>query len=172
MSLAVHEVGWTAPCFGAHMNQSVISRRLRPRRGFSLLEMLTVVVLIGLLASISIGKTRDILTQNRVYRASTVIQTNVEVAWALAARNRRPIRISWNATKRQMSITDRAGTSFQRTVLGQEAYGLPPGSVTFVPDTIEVFPNGLANSDLLITLSTTGVTKKVRVSRAGLVQQQ
>jgi hypothetical protein len=41
-----------------------------------------------------------------------------------------------------------------------------------LPDTIEVFPNGLAYNELLITLSTTGVTKKVRVSRAGLVQQQ
>lgn len=153
------------------MNQSVLSRRLRLRRGFSLLELLTIVVIIGVLASISIGKTRDILTQNRVYRASTVVQTNVEVAWALAARNRRPIRISWDAAKQQMSITDRAGTSFRRAVLGQDSYGLPAGSVTFVPTMIEVFPDGLADNELLITLSTTGVTKKVRVSRAGLVQQ-
>jgi Tfp pilus assembly protein FimT len=136
-------------------------------------EMITVLVLIGILASISIGKMRDVMTQQRLYRASNIVQTNVEAAWALAVRNRRPIQISWNAANRQMRVTDRgATTTFLRASLGQDPYGLPPGSVTFSKDTLEVYPNGLANDTLLITLSSTGQTKKVWVSHAGLVQQR
>jgi prepilin-type N-terminal cleavage/methylation domain-containing protein len=155
------------------MKSTVLTRRARLRRGFSILELITALVLIGILASISAGKVRDVMTQQRVYRASSVIQTNVEAAWALAARNRRPIEISWNSSNRQMSITDRAGTtSFRRTSLGQDPYGLTTGTVTFSRTRTEVFPDGLANDTLLITLSTYGVTKKIWVSRAGLVQQR
>lgn len=137
------------------------------------MEMITVLVLIGLLASISIGKIRDVMIQQRLYRASNIVQTNVEAAWALAARNRRPIRISWDATNRQMRVTDRDGTTtFRRANLGQDPYGLASNSVTFSRTPIEVYPDGLANDTLLITLSTTGQTKKVWVSRAGLVQQR
>ncbi|MGE5101645.1 MAG: Tfp pilus assembly protein FimT/FimU [Deltaproteobacteria bacterium] len=145
------------------------------RRGFSLLELITVLVLIGVLASISIGKMRDVMTQQRLYRASNIVQTNVEMAWSLAARNRRPIRISWDAANRQMRVTDRgATTTFRRASLGQDPYGLPAGSVTFSRDTLEVYPDGLANDTLLITLSVSsaGQTKRVWVSRAGLVQQR
>jgi len=155
------------------MHSSVVARRVRARRGFSILELILVLVVLGVLTSISSGKIRDVMVQQRLYRASHIVQTNVEAAWAIAARNRRPIEITWDPTGRQMRITDRAGTTnFRRTSLGQDPYGLPAGSVTFSKPTLEIFPNGLANDTLLITLSTTGVTKKIWVSRAGLVQQR
>lgn len=155
------------------MNSNVLMRRVRLRRGFSILELITVLVVVGILATISAGKVEQVMTQQRVYRASNIIQTDVEAAWALAARNRHPIRITWDSANRQMRVTDRAATTnFRRTSLGRDPYGLPPGSVKFSRDTLEVYPNGLANDQLLITLSTSGVTKKVLVSRAGLVQQQ
>jgi len=148
-------------------------RRVRQRRGFSILELITALVLIGVLASISAGKVRDVMTQQRLYRASNVLQTNVEAAWALAARNRRPIEITWDSVGLIMRVTDRAGTTnFRRTSLGQDPYGLPAGAVKFSTPTLEVYPDGLANGTLLITLSKYGVTKKIAVSRAGLVQQQ
>jgi len=113
------------------------------------------------------------MTQQRLYRASNNVQTNVEAAWALAARNRKPIRISWDSTNRQMKITDRAGTNtFRRTSFGQDPYGLTAGTIRFSTPMVELFPDGLATDTLLITLSNFGVTKKVWVSRAGLVQQK
>jgi hypothetical protein len=74
-----------------------------------------------------------------------------------------------------MRVTDRsAATTFRRASLGQDPYGLPAGSVTFSRDTLEVYPDGLANDTLLITLSVSsaGQAKRVWVSRAGLVQQR
>jgi prepilin-type N-terminal cleavage/methylation domain-containing protein len=155
------------------MNTSVLLRRVGQRRGFSILELITALVLIGVLASISAGKVRDVMTQQRLYRASNILQTNVEAAWSLAARNRRPIEITWDSTKLLMRVTDRAGTTnFRRTALGQDPYGLPAGAVAFSKPSLEVYPDGLANDTLLITLSKYGVTKKIWVSRAGLVQQR
>lgn len=157
------------------MNSRDLTRRLRTRRGFSILELVVAIVVIGILASISVGKMHDVIVQQRVYRASNNIQTNVEAAWSLAARNRRPIRISWDASTSQIKITDRAGTTtYRKASLGADPYGLAPGTVTFSSSPIEVYPDGLASDTLLITLSITSpaVTKRIWVSRAGLVQQR
>lgn len=136
-----------------------------------MLELLTVMVIVGLVSAISAGRIHDVMVQQRLTRASNVIQTNAEAAFSIAARNRRPIRITWDSTRMQLDITDRGGTTFFRRVgLGRDPYGLPPGTVKFSRSPLEVYPNGLANDTLLITLSTNSVTKKILVSRAGLVR--
>jgi prepilin-type N-terminal cleavage/methylation domain-containing protein len=157
------------------MNSSFLTRRLSKRRGFTILELIVALLVIGIVASISVGKIHDLIVQQRVYRASNDIQTNVEAAWALAARNRRPIRIYWVAATSQMKITDRAGTTtYRKASLGADPYGLAAGTVTFSSSPIEIYPDGLGSDTLLITLSTTSpaVTKRIWVSRAGLVQQR
>jgi len=45
-------------------------------------------------------------------------------------------------------------------------------AVTFSTSPIEVYPNGLANNALVVTLSSNGFTKRLRMSRAGLVNAQ
>lgn len=143
------------------------------RRGFSMIELLILIVMVGVVGGMSTGKFHSIIVQQRVLRAAAVVRTDVEAAFALASRNRRPIRVSWDATNLQLVVTDRAGALFfRRAGLGQDPYSLPPGSVTFSRSALEVYPNGLANDTLLITLSANGVTKKVWISRAGMVQSR
>jgi len=147
-----------------------LSLRLRSRRGFSLLEITVAMVIVGLTSAASAGKVHDIMIQQRVARAATAMRNDLEGAFALAVRNRRPIRISWDATAMQLGVTDRAGTTaYRHTNVGRDAYGLTSSAVSFSRSPVEVYPNGLANDTLTITLSTGGVTKRVRMSRAGLV---
>jgi Tfp pilus assembly protein FimT len=135
-----------------------------------MLELIIVLVVVGIIAAISANKIHDIMIQQRVYRASTAVQTNVEAAWTLAVRNSRPVRITWDASRLQLDVTDRAGTTyFRRANLGTDAYGLTASAVSFSRSPLEVYPNGLANDTLLITFSMNGVTKKIWVSRAGQV---
>lgn len=153
------------------MNFKNRAHRRAARTGFTILELLTVMVVVGLISTISAGRIRDLMVQQRLARAATVIQTNAEAAFAIAVRNRRPIRISWNSSAMQMDVTDRAGTTLYRKVgLGQDPYGLSSGTVTFSRSPLEVYPNGLANDTLLITLSSNSVKKKIYITRAGLVQ--
>ncbi|HXT18015.1 MAG TPA: hypothetical protein VN706_20455 [Gemmatimonadaceae bacterium] len=160
--------------FPAEPNRrTAIRSRLPARRGFTVLELAVVMFVTVLVGGLSLGRIHDIMNQQRVYRASAVIRTNVEAAFALAARNRRPIRMSWDASKSQFNVTDRAGTTvFRHVSLGLDPYGLPSGAVAFSETPIEVFSNGLASDTLVITLSANGTTRTIRVSRAGLVQSQ
>lgn len=145
----------------------------RPRAGFSMLEIMVVLVIVGITSSISIGRIHALIIQERVQRAATSVQNDLEAAFALAARNRRPIRIEWNATTMQLGVTDRAGTTaYRHTNLSQDAYGMRASGVTFSRSPLEVYPNGMANDTLTITIHGPNVTKTIRMSRAGLVLVQ
>ena len=149
-------------------------QRLRSRRGFSLLELVVVLVLIGIVTGISTGRISAMRAQQQVTRASSVIRTRMETAFALAGRNRAPVHIVWNSTTMQLTITDRTeATVYGSTALSSD-FGLKAGEVTVTRATTEVYPNGFANDTLSITITTlrggNTYTKRIRMSRAGLVK--
>jgi prepilin-type N-terminal cleavage/methylation domain-containing protein len=144
---------------------------LRARAGFSILELLIVMLIMGVMAQLSMGRVHAMLNQQRVVHAATAIQNDLEAAFQIAARNRKPVQIKWDSTMQQLIIGDRSGSMFYRkTNLGLQAYGFRGGAVTVSQSPLQIYPNGLAADTLLITISSNGVTKKVRMSRAGLVQ--
>jgi prepilin-type N-terminal cleavage/methylation domain-containing protein len=143
------------------------------RAGFTMLEMMVVLVIVGITTAMTAGRIQALMVQNRVQRAATAVQNDIEAAFAIASRDRRPIRISWNPATMQMSVTDRAGTTaFRRTTLGIAAYGLRRTDVSFSSNPIEIYPDGLAPNALTITISKFNYTKSVVMSRSGLVLVQ
>src|SRR6185437_12091915 len=94
-------------------------------RGFTMLEIVLALVVLGIVSAASAGKIHDLLIQERVIRASTAVENGLEAAFALATRNRQPVRISWSPATMQVGITDRTGlVYYQRVGLGADAYGL------------------------------------------------
>lgn len=143
----------------------------RAPAGFTLLEVLVVLVIVGVTMTISAGRIHQLIIQNRIARAATAVRNDLEAAFALAVRNRRPTRIAWSSSDMQLSVTDRPGTdTLRHTQLGRDAYGLTASAVTVSSSPVEVFPNGIANNTLTITLSMEHITKQVIMSRAGMVQ--
>ena len=138
-----------------------------------MIELLVVLMLGGVMATLSIGKVHTLMSQQRVAHAATAIQNDLEAAFQIAGRNRKPVQIVWTPGAQQFSIMDRSGSMFYRKInLSQQAYGFDASAVTASQLRTTVFPNGLAESDLLITISSNGVTKRLHMSRAGLVNIQ
>ncbi|MDB4875246.1 MAG: hypothetical protein JWM41_1692 [Gemmatimonadetes bacterium] len=136
-----------------------------------MLELMLVVVVLGIVSAMSAGRIHDIMIQQRIVRAATAVQNGLEAAFALASRNRQPIRVSWSASAMQLAVTDRSGTvAYRKIGLGADAYGLQSGNVSVSRSPLEIYPGGLANDTLLVTLSANGSTKKIRMTRAGLVR--
>ncbi len=134
---------------------------------------MVVLVIIGVTSSITLGKLSQLMVTTRIQRAASSVQNDMEAAFALAVRNRRPIRITWNSATQQMAVTDRAGTTvFRRANLSLGAYGLRSSDVSFSASPIEVYPDGFASDTLNITISRSNITKHVRMSRAGMVRIQ
>lgn len=146
---------------------------MKSRRGVSMLELVVVITIIGVVASATASKFHLVMMQQRVQRAATVMQNDLEGAFAIATRNRLPIEISWDSTRLQMNVTDRSGTThYRKTALSGSEYGLTAGTVSFSRSPVEVYPNGLANSTLTITISASNATKSVHMTRAGLITVQ
>lgn len=143
--------------------------RLTSRRGFTIIEMLAVMLIVGIVGMMSLGKIRALMVHSRLRNASISIQNDVETAFTLATRNRRPIRIYWSSDNKQMRIADRNGTIYRKLNLGA-TYGLTTSNVTFSRSPVEVYPDGLAQDTLLITLQRYGDTSKVWMSTGGIVK--
>jgi Tfp pilus assembly protein FimT len=135
-----------------------------------MIELLLVLTIGGIMAALSFGKIHDLLSQQRVMHAATAIQNDLELAFQIAGRNRKPVQIKWTPSTQQFAITDRSGTMYYRKInLSKQAYGFDSTSVTVSQSPVPVFPNGLASTDLTITISSNNITKKIHMSRAGLV---
>lgn len=148
---------------------------MRPyRRGFTLIELLVVIFMIGAMGALVVPRMSKMVVQARVQRAAQALQTDVQQAFAIAGRNRYPIKLTWNSSAVRLQVTSRDGsTVYRETGLGTNSgYGLTASDVTVSPATLQIFPNGLADAAMVITLSKEGTTRTLNVSRSGIVRLQ
>ncbi len=143
------------------------------RSGFTILEMLAVIVIVALIMGISIGRISAIITQQRLNRAAVSLSSDLQAAFSLAQRNRKPVTIAFSDSTMELSVADAAsGTVLRKTSLGN--FNLTASNVTLSRSTLNVYPAGLAGDSLSITLSatvgSTTYSQRVRMTRGGLVQ--
>ncbi|MEP6549783.1 MAG: prepilin-type N-terminal cleavage/methylation domain-containing protein [Gemmatimonadales bacterium] len=141
------------------------------RAGFSLFELLIVIVIIGILASMVGPATSRIVRHNRVNRAATVIASDLQNAFAVAARQRQPVRITADAATRSYQFTDRKSGAVLRirTFYGDTSeYRL--SSLNFTPATVDIFPNGVSSTFVTIDLANGDYSRQITASTAGFVR--
>ena len=140
------------------------------------MEMIFVMTLMGLLAALSAGRISTYITERNVRAATSVLQNDVQQAFAIAARNRRPVRITFAASDTALHVADRANTvTYISRGLGRgSGFMLSPSDVAFCASTctnasVDVYPNGWASDTLSVTISRGSYSRGIRVSRSGLV---
>src|SRR3954462_1548252 len=121
------------------------------RLGFTIFEMLVVVAILGICATMIGPAMSRIVRHQRVNRAATVIASDLQTAFAVAARQREPVRIQADEASRSYQFVDRKTGAVLRI---RTFYGDPSEyrltSLNFNPATVDVFPNGVPSSALMI----------------------
>lgn len=142
--------------------------------GFSLVEILVALTLVGIAAALSIPRAGRVINQTKVQRAAQALQSEVQQAFAIAGRNRAPVQIVWHAPSTQLRITNLAGTTvYRRLGVGVGGgYGLTASEVSVSPRTLTVFPNGLAADTLVISVVRTNYSRRIWFSRSGIAKQK
>jgi prepilin-type N-terminal cleavage/methylation domain-containing protein len=142
------------------------------RRAFSMLELLVVISMIGVISMMAFGRTTSMLAGWRVSRAAQAYGEELQSAFAIVGRDRKPVRITFYSDSMVLKITNRAGnvTYRSRRFGKQTEYKLYPGNITPSKSTLEVFPPGLAADSLSVVFSRNGKFRRVRMLRGGLVQ--
>jgi prepilin-type N-terminal cleavage/methylation domain-containing protein len=142
------------------------------RAGFSMLELLVVLVITGVVTGLSMSRFSAYLAHERIAKAAIGIADDLRMAFAIPGRIRRPVRIWCDTTKMQMTVTDRAqSTTYRKTAFGSR-YNLKSTNVAYYPASswVEIFPNGFASDTMVITLTSSGYTERIKVSKGGMVQ--
>jgi len=139
--------------------------------GFSLIEVLVVVVILGIMAGIAGPAMAVMVRHNRVNRATMVITSDLQNAFAVAARQREPVRIQADSVGRSYQFVDRkTGAVLRiRTFYGDNSEYLL-NSLVFTPAIVDVFPNGVSSAALTVKLANGDYSKQINASTAGFVR--
>jgi type II secretion system protein H len=144
---------------------------MRSRIGFTLLEVLVVVLIMGIVGTTAMMSVSASMTQTRVQRAASVISTDLRLAQSMAERQRRPVEVVFDPTARVMRVRDAANPA---TVFSERHFGLggeyPVRSMDVSPTSMVVFPNGLTSTQVTVTLRWADRQRVVTMTRAGQVR--
>jgi Tfp pilus assembly protein FimT len=145
---------------------------LRNRRGFSIVELFTVLVIMGVVGALSMSRFSAYLAHERVTKATVGLADDLRMAFAVPGRIRRPVRIWCDTARMQMLVTDRGQTTTYRKTAFGSRYNLKSTNVKYYPSSawIEIYPNGFASDTMTITLSSNGYSRSLKVSKGGMVQ--
>lgn len=132
---------------------------------------MAVVGILGILATMAGPAMSRIIRHQRANRAATVIAADLQNAFAVAARQRQPVRIQADAATRSYQFIDRkTGAVLRiRTFYGDTSeYRLT--KLQFTPTTLDVFPNGISSSAVTVDLANGDYSKKITASTAGFIR--
>lgn len=129
------------------MNRHESTRRMlaRSRSGFSMTEVLIVVILLGILSTFAIPNITRSMKRTRSDRALMVIKGDMENAFSLAARQGRPVLIDFITDIPAYRVMDRASgrVLLERRFGNDTPYGAKGMWVS--SKTVTLFPNGFAS---------------------------
>ncbi|HUQ18655.1 MAG TPA: prepilin-type N-terminal cleavage/methylation domain-containing protein [Gemmatimonadaceae bacterium] len=146
------------------------SPRFRRRPGFSMIEMVLVLIVVGLLVRITVVKTSRIMRHERVNRAAQVMVQDLQNGFAMAGRQRAPVRLTFTPSTKTYVFSDRAsGTVYQTRVMDSRTE-FQLSTMTPSVNTIDVLPNGIGSTAFNVVVGLGDYSKKVTASSAGFIR--
>jgi prepilin-type N-terminal cleavage/methylation domain-containing protein len=144
--------------------------RLRTAAGYTVIELLFVMVVLGILLTITYVKVGPALERARVRGAASELATDLQYAQALAARYRTPMLFTVDGAGMTYQIADRSGANVYR----QRNFGTGGEYVldefTATPTAVEVLPNAIVAQNATYTVGLNGYRRQVTFSRAGQIR--
>lgn len=143
----------------------------RGLKGFTLFELLIVVVILGIAATMMGPAMSRIVRHQRVNRASMIIVSDLQNAFAVAARQREPVRVQADAASRSYQFVDRkTGAVLRIRAFYGDTSEYKLSTLVFTPATFDVFPNGVSSSPVTIDLANGDYIRHITASTAGFVR--
>ena len=138
------------------------------RLGFTMIECLIVITALGLITASAVPKIGRQIRNYRLGRATVVVAGDLENAFSIAGRQRKPVRLSLSGGT--YTVADRSGGTVRmtRNLTGDADYGVR--AVAFSTSPLDIFPNGVASAPDTVTISNGTASRQITLTRAGQVR--
>jgi Tfp pilus assembly protein FimT len=151
--------------------------RQRPssgERGYTMVEMVLTFVVIAIMAAMMVPKIGRAMRTNQVNRSIALVASDMEAAYTLAARQRKPLRVNCTCGAGTYTVVDRAGTVLMsRNLRADNDLGVMTLTFTANPVNtlpVEIFPPGISDKNLTVRITSGTSTRAVFVTTAGQVR--
>jgi prepilin-type N-terminal cleavage/methylation domain-containing protein len=140
------------------------------RKGFTMIEMALTFVVIGIMTAMMVPKIGRVMQATRVNRQTAIIAGDLEHAFTLAGRLRKPMRLSCTCGTGTYTVADlNGGTVRLNRTLGQDS-DLGTVTLAFDNNPVDIFPSGVSTVALTARITSGISTRAVTLSTAGLVR--
>lgn len=148
--------------------------RSRARAGFTMVEMVLTFTVIAIMTATLVPRIGRAIQSNQVSRSATMVASDLESAFTLAGRQRKPVRVNCTCGSGIYTVTDRAGTVLlTRNLRADSDLGVMTMTFTAAPTNtlpVEIFPPGVADKTLTVRITSGASTRAVTVSSVGQVR--
>jgi type II secretory pathway pseudopilin PulG len=137
-----------------------------------MIELALTFTVIAIMAAMIAPRFGRVMQATRVSRTAAIVASDMEQAFTLAGRYRRPMRISCVCNTRTYTIADLAGGTVRLTRRLEDA-DLGTMTLAFevpVAGIVDVFPSGVSTAVLRVRITSGASTKAVTLSTAGHVR--
>lgn len=148
-----------------------VRTRQKPRRAaFTLLEMVAVMMIMGLLIAISVPKIARIMQHERVNHAAQIVVADLQNGFAMAGRQRAPVRLTFTPSTKTYVFTDRATGKVFQTRIMDNGSEFALSTLSSSTSSIDVLPNGIGSVSFTVTVAQGNYSRSVTASSAGFVR--
>jgi type II secretory pathway pseudopilin PulG len=133
--------------------------------------MVLAFVIIGLMSLMMTPRISRFMQAQQTRRAASVVAADLERAFSIAGRYRKPMRLACVCGSGTYTVADRTGGTVRlsRNLRGDGDLGRM--TLTFTPNTpVEIFPSGISNGPVTVQVTSGNSTRTIVMTTAGQVR--
>ena len=135
-----------------------------------MIELALTITLIAIMTAMMVPKIGRIIQATRINREIAIVVQDLEQAFTIAARSRKPMRLSCTCGTQTYTIADRTGGTVRLSrKLGADA-DLGTLTLTFSASPVDIFPSGVATAPDTVRITSGTSTRAVVLTTAGQVR--
>jgi type II secretory pathway pseudopilin PulG len=135
-----------------------------------MIELALTLTLIAIMTAMMVPKIGRVMQATRINREIAIVVQDLEQAFTLAARYRKPMRLSCTCGTQTYTIADRTGGTVRLSrKLGADA-DLGTLTLTFSTTPVDIFPSGVATAPDTVRITSGISTRAVVITTAGQVR--
>jgi type II secretory pathway pseudopilin PulG len=156
------------------MPQPQLFSRQPDRAGFTMVELVLTFTVIAIMTAMMVPAMGRVMASTRVNRSAAVVASDMEQVFTLAARYRKPMRITCDCPNSIYTVADRTGGTVRLTRRLRDS---DLGNLTLTKETpvganaaVDVFPSGVSTELLRFRITSGNSTRAITLSTAGQVR--